>query len=214
MITGRQIRAARALLDWTAVDLAEKSGLTRETVSRIEAEVVKGKEDSVDRIRNVFDANGVEFLDQSGVRQKSDRVREIEGSDCYARLLDEIFYLLDKDEEFLVAWADETLSPDAVHGAYQRIVNKGILYRKLIRQGNRHICGPLDWYHYVDPNYYQNATAVFFRDKSAYLTEDWKKVVILKDRSLAEANKNFFNMIWNSTIAPGESTSNVKYHAK
>jgi transcriptional regulator with XRE-family HTH domain len=36
MIGGAQIRAARALLDWTASDLAKKSGVARMTVQRFE----------------------------------------------------------------------------------------------------------------------------------------------------------------------------------
>ena len=41
MITGRQIRAARGLVDWSAATLADKAGLTRETVSKIEDETVQ-----------------------------------------------------------------------------------------------------------------------------------------------------------------------------
>jgi transcriptional regulator with XRE-family HTH domain len=36
MITPRQCKAARALLDWTQADLAEKAELTLDTVSRFE----------------------------------------------------------------------------------------------------------------------------------------------------------------------------------
>ena len=40
MITGRQMRAARALLEWTVEDLARNAGLNRATVFNIE----KGKD--------------------------------------------------------------------------------------------------------------------------------------------------------------------------
>ncbi len=36
MIGGAQIRAARALLDWSAGELAERSGVARMTVQRFE----------------------------------------------------------------------------------------------------------------------------------------------------------------------------------
>ena len=36
MVTSAQIRAARALLNWTVRDLAEKSGVHRNTITRME----------------------------------------------------------------------------------------------------------------------------------------------------------------------------------
>jgi len=211
MITGRQIRAARGLLRWRVADLAEKTGLTREAITRMEDDSSQPRESSVAKLIEAFEKEDIEFIGQAGVRRRDDRVREIDGPDCYARLLDEVYYQLEKGDEFLIAWADETISPPAVHAAMKRIVQKGIKYRKFIQQGNTFICGPLSWYRYIPQNYYQNATAVFFQDKSAYLTEDFKTVVVLRDAALAKANKNFFEIIWSSSTSPAETTSNEKY---
>lgn len=79
MITGRQIRAARSLLDWTAQDLATKSGLTRETVSRIEADTVQARDESLGKIVKIIDAYGVEFIENQGVRFKPSGIEVYEG---------------------------------------------------------------------------------------------------------------------------------------
>lgn len=70
MITGRQIRAARGLLDWSAVTLAQKAGLTRETINKIEDETVQPREGTLADIVRVFDESGVEFTDHEGLRAK------------------------------------------------------------------------------------------------------------------------------------------------
>lgn len=211
MPTGKQIRAARVLLDWDAKDLASRVGLRRETILSIENSLSHPRTGTMDKIIRVFGDNGVEFKDERGVELRDDRVREIDGADCYAKLLDEIYYQLEKSDEFLIAWADESLSPPAVHDAFRRIVKKGIKFRKLIQQGSTCIYGPLSWYRYVPSHYYQNATAVFLKDKSAYVTEDLKKVIILRDKALAKANKNLFEIIWSSASAPKETSVNETY---
>jgi hypothetical protein len=67
-IFGAQIRAARALLRWSAVDLVRESGVSHATIHR--AESVNGKTamtfaNSV-AIRRALEAAGVELLDEDG----------------------------------------------------------------------------------------------------------------------------------------------------
>jgi transcriptional regulator with XRE-family HTH domain len=67
-LLGAQIRAARALLRWSAQDLAKASALGANTVRR--AEVAEGSTALTaanDRaIRNALEAAGVEFIDENG----------------------------------------------------------------------------------------------------------------------------------------------------
>jgi len=64
-LKGEQIRAARALLGWTASDLAEKSGVSYPTVQRLDATKgpVGGRYETVEAIRKALEAHGVQFLD-------------------------------------------------------------------------------------------------------------------------------------------------------
>ncbi|HEU0118284.1 MAG TPA: helix-turn-helix transcriptional regulator, partial [Alphaproteobacteria bacterium] len=80
MVTGRQIRAARGLLKWSAISLAEKAGLTRETINKIEEETVQPREGTLADIVRVFDESGVEFTENSGVRLKPQGVEVLIGS--------------------------------------------------------------------------------------------------------------------------------------
>jgi len=67
-LTSAQIRAARALLRWSAADLARESSLGANTVRRAE---VAEKETSLTAanelaIRRTLEAAGVEFIDENG----------------------------------------------------------------------------------------------------------------------------------------------------
>lgn len=63
MITGEQIRGARALLGISGRELAELAGISYPTVQRIEAQgTSKSSVGTVDAIRKALEAKGVQFL--------------------------------------------------------------------------------------------------------------------------------------------------------
>jgi len=74
VITGDQIRAARALLNWSARELAENCGLGVATIRRMElvAGVPSSNAQNLDRVQRTFEEFGIEFIgdpdDCPGVR--------------------------------------------------------------------------------------------------------------------------------------------------
>jgi transcriptional regulator with XRE-family HTH domain len=74
VITGHQIRAARAFLNWSASETAEKAGLTRETVQRLERsnDIPASRTQSLIDLKKIFEKAGIEFIggpdDGPGVR--------------------------------------------------------------------------------------------------------------------------------------------------
>jgi transcriptional regulator with XRE-family HTH domain len=69
-ITSVQIRAARAMLNWSAWQLSERSGISQSSIHR--AERAQGRpsmhEHSLAAIKAALERYGVEFLDDCGVR--------------------------------------------------------------------------------------------------------------------------------------------------
>jgi transcriptional regulator with XRE-family HTH domain len=94
MITARQIRAARGLLEWSGDDLAKKASMTRATLSKIESDLVQPQEATVARLAQVLDIAGVEFLDGDGVKMRQQEVRVFSGKVGYRQFLDHIFLTL------------------------------------------------------------------------------------------------------------------------
>jgi transcriptional regulator with XRE-family HTH domain len=64
LITSEQVRAARALLKWTAEYLSNSAGVGHATVKRIEAGfgVPSTHARTLEAIQNILEKNGVEFI--------------------------------------------------------------------------------------------------------------------------------------------------------
>lgn len=64
-LTSAQLRAARSLVGWTVRDLAEKTGIHRNTISAIEGGVEPRNSTSF-VLRHHLEAAGVIFIDENG----------------------------------------------------------------------------------------------------------------------------------------------------
>ena len=65
MVTSAQIRAARGLLNWTVRDLAERSGVHRNTITRSETDAT-GPGHATTSIRAALESAGVVFIAENG----------------------------------------------------------------------------------------------------------------------------------------------------
>jgi transcriptional regulator with XRE-family HTH domain len=65
-VTGAQLRMARAALNWTVRDLAEATGLHRNTITNIEIGRYAGDQKTLEIIEAVLSKAGVEFIDENG----------------------------------------------------------------------------------------------------------------------------------------------------
>ena len=65
-VTSAQVRMARAALDWTVRDLAEATGLHRNTITNIEVGRYAGDAKTLALIAKVLARAGIEFIDENG----------------------------------------------------------------------------------------------------------------------------------------------------
>jgi predicted transcriptional regulator len=74
LISGRQLKAARAMVGWEQTDLAAKSGVAISTVRRMESfdGEVGARTSTLSLVKRALEKAGVEFLndDSPGVRLK------------------------------------------------------------------------------------------------------------------------------------------------
>jgi transcriptional regulator with XRE-family HTH domain len=63
MITGAQIRAARAMLEWTRADLARASGISANGIANIETGASSPLAVTLERIQHALERAGVGFID-------------------------------------------------------------------------------------------------------------------------------------------------------
>src|SRR5262249_60592073 len=75
MITGPQMRAARALLEIDQRELAQRSGLSLPTIQRMEASegVIRGNVDSLMKLVDALAAAGIELIGEGAVSHAGGR---------------------------------------------------------------------------------------------------------------------------------------------
>jgi transcriptional regulator with XRE-family HTH domain len=76
IISPEQSRAARGLLNWTQIELAEKSKVAKQTLADFERGARKPYERTLVDIQKALENAGVEFIPSNGVRLKPQKVTE------------------------------------------------------------------------------------------------------------------------------------------
>lgn len=90
LITRDQIRAARALLDWSQLDLAQRTGLARPTIVNIESGQQDPNTSTLDKIFQAFHAQDVEFGAHEAVRIKQTSVQTLLGREGFKSFFNDI----------------------------------------------------------------------------------------------------------------------------
>jgi transcriptional regulator with XRE-family HTH domain len=75
MISGKQIRAARALLGWKQRELAAAASVSEVSIKNAERGVVDSRGSTLNAIQRAFDRAGVMFLDTGDTRNGGPGVR-------------------------------------------------------------------------------------------------------------------------------------------
>ncbi len=214
LIRSGQIRAARALIDWSQLDLAERAGLTQVTIANIENRKTRPSSLTIDKIRSVFEHQGVEFIG-NGVRRREHYLNTVVGQDAYLRLLDDAYFTLKdtKGSEVFILGGDERKNYPGVKDSVRRIKGAGIRVRVIIEESNNYIMGDLGDYRQVPSRYFSNAVTLVYGDKFAIVMalDDGLRVHVIRDAHLATAQRGFFEFIWENGDEPTHTTANERY---
>jgi transcriptional regulator with XRE-family HTH domain len=192
-----QIRAARALLNWSRDDLATATALSADTIRRIESGSLQPRISTVAAIKVAFEQRGVEFLPRNGVAQRDETLSVIEGKDFYIKLLDDIYHTLkDVGGEVLFFCADDrNVNPEALL-AENRLREAGLRFRNLIEEGNTTIIGSPDEYRTIPSAFFHHELQVTYGSKVAHCLGTKERVIIVNDKSWATMARKTFDLIW------------------
>ena len=214
LITPDQIRAARALKNWSQAELAQRVDMATPSIGNIEAGKHNPTPQTQNAIIEAFESAGIEFID-GGVRRKQDLVQIYEGDDCYLRLLDDAFRTLASGKgEILFSGSDERRSMPEVVEKFRAMRRSGIRMRSLIRPGDTYVMGAPEEYRWMpDGLFVDSDVKAVFGDTVAYLIswQDIWKVVAVKDDAIANEARRLFEFVWNQAKRPETSTAEVRY---
>ncbi len=103
-LSARQIKAARALLDWSQRDLVKVSGLSLAAIRKIELGYISPRKKTMDAISGALQFAGIEFMERDGVRRRSENICIFDGAGCGEEFFDELYKAARKSKtEILIA---------------------------------------------------------------------------------------------------------------
>lgn len=74
MISAQQVRAGRALLNWSQKDLARESGISLNAINNFEREIVTPRRDTLEALRRTLEQAGLELIGETGVNRVQERL--------------------------------------------------------------------------------------------------------------------------------------------
>lgn len=205
MIDYRQIRAARALLNWSQVDLARAADIATSSIKNVENETATARKETIAQIAEAFDLNGIEFTPGNGVRFKSEIVAVYDGKRATGALLDSIqkHAPASPDREVCILGLDETFSlevdGDACLRAHiDRLAKAGVKERILICEGDTRFLNDPDCYRWLPRAYFTRSAPIYiYGDHVAIHSGSLRRrTIILESKPLAQHLRKLFCLLW------------------
>lgn len=212
MITATQMRAARAMLNWSQDKLAEEAGLAKRTILSLEQGNVVPRSDTAAAIQDAFERNGVEFLPSNGLRQKEEIITVYEGDEAEEQLLNDVYETMlrqGRDSEILIYGLDETdpkENPEAyalAKAQLDRLTKAGIKERIIGREGNTNFIAPWHYYRWVPKEINFRTPLFIYGSKIALNNENPPyKSIVIENELFAETCRSLFNFAWDRAVIP------------
>lgn len=137
MLSIEQCRGARGILGWTQQDLADASGLSKTAINNFEKGHSDIKAESLKAIRTAFEIADIEFLEQNGLRKKSEDMVILRGTRTREDLFTDIMRSVDgQDSDILIISKNKLLFDELPE--HQAVDHIEMLKRNNIKQ--RVIC--------------------------------------------------------------------------
>lgn len=213
MIDNRQIRAARALLEWSQTDLARAAGMATSSIKAIENSHSTPKRETLEAIAATFEAAGVDFCPPSGVRLKSDVVTVHQGRSAATELLNSIMRHAPNDpaREVCIIGLDEQLTaevdgPEMQQALSARLRQGGVRERILIGEGVKEFLREESCYRWMPrEGFCRQAPIYIYGDKVAVQSGTLKRQTIIIDaKPLAQHLRALFGVLWTNADTPWE----------
>jgi transcriptional regulator with XRE-family HTH domain len=207
MLTIEQIRAARALLDWSQSDLADRAGLSQTGIARIENGTNKPNSQTLTKIEAAFDNADIEFLGQTGVRKKTDEIKILRGYPGFERFIYDVYETVKKtggeicvsnvDERNFDKWQGEHRD-DYLSKISELGKNGGFTFKILVREGDtHHVASSYAQYKFVKPENFSSVPFYVYGSKTAIILFDEEVAVyIIENNEIANAQRKQFGIAW------------------
>jgi transcriptional regulator with XRE-family HTH domain len=212
LITTDQIRAARALLNWSQEELAQRSGLARPTIVNIENSAKLPEMRTMQKIASAFDKADIEFGANESVSRKNEDVKIYRGNEEFKNFFDEVReYATTQGGQIFVGNVDEREWVkaqgnffEANYARQMTKVKKRLDFRILIKKGDQYMpAASYATYRWVPPEDFAIVPFHVYGDRlSVFLFLDEPIIISLKNQSAADIYREKFLQQWDKAITP------------
>lgn len=209
-LTPAQCRMARAYLQWSQPELAERADLAAMTVSKFESGNGHTANETIAKIAGVFELAGVEMLPSGGVAPVRGLVTVLEGPDANYRVLEDVLHTVKgSGGEVLIAGLSEAGPAETDRRAFvgdhiAKLQCAGITERILLRHGDQNLMAPPDWYRWLPAEAQFGAPFHLYGNKIAM--KDLgppQRIVVIEEALFAATVRGLFEIVWSASSPVG-----------
>jgi len=211
-----QLRAARALLNWSRAYLAKLSQVSEPTIHRLENDMGEPETKTQNKLRRILEHAGIEFLEPDGVRRRPEGMEIFYGEDGFREFYDFIYAQVNlHGGTICVSGVDESLYLNYQTSFFdQHIVRmesltkerKDIKMRILICEGDTNfIASRYASYRWQNKESFSPTSFYVFSDYLALISfrsKNAPKVILLHSEEFANAYRQQFMDEWKRAKDP------------
>jgi transcriptional regulator with XRE-family HTH domain len=207
MPTIEQIRAARALLDWSQSDLAEYAGLSQTGIARIENGTNQPNTSTLEKIKAAFENANIEFLGTNGLRKKSGEIRILRGQQGFRDFMDDVYNVANTTGGLICLhnarpqnwykWLGEEWYKN--HSNRMKALGSKIDVRITSEEGNTEfIGGSFAEYRWFPKELFNEQSFYAYGNKLAFMnfSDDDVVIRVFEDSYFTEGFRILFNIAW------------------
>lgn len=212
MPSAKQIRAARAHVGLTQHEVAERAGLEKAHISRIEGGLVTSPHHTtIERIKQVLELEGIKFTENDGI-EATPTIVELTGSSGFRHFMSDVYHTVrvstghceicvsNVDERNWHKWMGKDGYED--HASKMAALPRNFSFKIFIKEGDDfYIASEFAEYRHIPEKYFVDQSFYVYGNKLALITfsEDDVVVKITRDASHAESFRRLFNYAWDMT---------------
>lgn len=214
-ITPHQLRSARAYLDVSRNDVSAATGIGVQTLADLE----NGKTDSprtstLDTLKLYYEANGLEFSDDGGIRPRKVLVHQYQGAEGFRKFMDDVYEtaktqggeicLHNAKPSNWLKWLGaewNTMHTNRMLGIKDKLTS----FKITAGHDDYQMIGKHAEYRWLPKEMWNDQSFYAYGDRIALLNfeEDSVNIVVMYNRKFADGFRSLFDVTWeNVTIIP------------
>lgn len=212
LITPDQIRAARALKNWSQSELAERVDMATPSIGNIEAGKHTPTPQTQNAIIEAFEDAGIEFID-GGVRFKKHAVEILKGEDGFLQFYDDVYSEIKRSQNTVVCVSnvDERkfleFKSENLESHTARMTELNVRYKILVQHGDTFFpASKYADYRWMPKNVFFTVPVYIYGNKVGLIIfADEPRIYVLNEPEISELHRKQFEGIWDSSEKPKET---------